>query len=289
MTAGQAGADAEVLTSIASPDDELWRDLFSMKLWTQGSGSSGVDVDELGDLLYRLGLVTVFDWPSWYSPEQYAGGRGLETASTADAVRLITSYIRGDRFSDGALASGLHDGAIGAAVRRLWEWYREAVGRDDEFVDWADYSADGTYRWSYERRWGPGGALCWVGLNPGTGDRDAGPRPTLRRVVGWARREGCAAVNVVNLFSYRTTDPEALRTASVDIVGDRTDATLRTVSSEAQLTLAAWGGNTLARQRSAKAVGMLTDPMCVGLTKSGQPRHPLYVAAATPFMPYQKL
>jgi hypothetical protein len=259
-----------------------------MKLWTQGSGLGGADVDKLVALFYRLGLVVPFDWPTWYSPERYRAGQGLEAATTADAVRLITSYVRGDRFSDGALVDGLHDGTIGAAVRRLWDWYRKAGDGDDEYVDRADYSADGTYRWSFERRWAPGGALCWVGLNPGTGDRDAGPRPTLRRVVGWARREGCAAVKVVNLFSYRSTDPKALRTASVDVVGDRTDATLRSASGEAQLTLAAWGGNTLAQRRSAKVVSMLTSPMCVGSTKNGEPRHPLYVAASTPFIPYRK-
>lgn len=141
---------------------------------------------------------------------RYPGGRGLETASVADAVRLITTYVHGDPSSEAAIVDGLGDGSIPAAISRLWTWYRQATVGGAEFVDYPEYAADGVYRWCYERTWAPGGTLCWIGLNPGTGDRDSGLRPTLQRVVGWARREGCAAVTVVNLFSYRSTDPKAL-------------------------------------------------------------------------------
>lgn len=76
--------------------------------------------------------------------------------------------------------------------------------------------------------------------------------------------------------------------AEVDIVGDRTDDTIRKVSTRAQLTLAAWGADKVVKHRSARAVSMLTDPMCVGVTKGGEPRHPLFVAASTPLTPYQR-
>jgi hypothetical protein len=76
-----------------------------------------------------------------------------------------------------------------------------------EYLDSADYSSDGTYRWWYERRWGDGPRLCWVGLNPGTGDTDGKPRPTLRKVVTWATEWHLDAVLVVNLFAYRARTP----------------------------------------------------------------------------------
>jgi hypothetical protein len=79
-----------------------------------------------------------------------------------------------------------------------------------EYLDSADYSSDGTYRWWYERRWGDGPRLCWVGLNPGTGDTDGKPRPTLRKVVTWATEWHLDAVLVVNLLAYRATNPKAL-------------------------------------------------------------------------------
>lgn len=55
--------------------------------------------------------------------------------------------------------------------------------RDGEFVDRSSYSEDKVYRWWYERRWAPGPTLCFVGLNPATGDTDNKPRPTLKRVA----------------------------------------------------------------------------------------------------------
>ena len=234
----------------------------------------GDDVDELVRCLHELGVVVPFDRPSWYSPDRYPAGRGLESAPAADTVRLLASCSRGDRSSNGALVGGLDDGSVPAAVGRLWSWYRQAVAGDHEFVDHAEYSADGVYRWSYERRWAPGATLCWVGLNPGTGDRDSGPRPTLRKVVAWAKREGCAAVSVVNLFSYRSTDPKALRRTHADVVGERTDEAIRAASRAAQVTLVAWGADKVVGRRSAEVLATLDDPVCVGVAKNGEPRHP---------------
>lgn len=284
----QAGTDAAVLASIAPTSDHRWRDLFALPLWTRRFAGPADEVDQLVGLLYELKVVVPFDWPGWYSLERYPGGRGIESASAADAVRLITSYVRGDRFSEGAFAGGLDDGTVKAAIDRLWSWYRQEVAGDHGFVDWAEYSKDGVYRWSYERRWAPGGMLCWVGLNPGTGDRNSGPRPTLGRVVGWAKREGCAAVRVVNLYSFRCTNPKELRRDDLDIVGERTDEKIRDASRRAQVSLVAWGSNKLAKRRSAEVLEMVIDPMCVGTTKHGEPRHPLYVAASAPFRPYRR-
>jgi hypothetical protein len=287
MGPGEVETDADVLGSVATADHLNWRGLFAMRLWTEPSKVVEGDIRNLVRNLYDLNLVVPFNWSDWYSPDRYPVGKGLESASAADAVRLITSYVRGDRFCEGALVEAVRNDSMPAAIRRLWTWYRQAVASEAEYVDHAQYSSDGIYRWSYERRWAPGGTLCWVGLNPGTGDRDSGPRPTLRRVVGWARREGCAAVTVVNLFSYRSTDPRALRAAPVEIVGDRTDDTIRDASRGAQVTLAAWGANKIVKHRSREVVRMLINPMCVGVTKDGQPRHPLYVATSTPLAPYR--
>ena len=288
MSARDPETDAEVFASVAPATDNAWRELFAMPLWTQPPPAAGDLVATLVGHLYELGVVVPFDWPDWYSPDRYPSGRELESAPVADAVRLITSCVRGDRFSDGAFLKALSDGTIPSAVRRLWTWYRQAIAGDGEFVDHAEYSPDDVYRWSYERRWAPGGTLCWVGLNPGTGDTDSGQRPSLRKVVQWARREGCTAVTVVNLFSYRSTDPKLLSSATVDIVGERTDCTIAEVTARSQVTLAAWGGAKVATKRGAEVSMWLKDPMCVGTTQGGAPRHPLYVSASTAFTPYRQ-
>lgn len=155
-----------------------------------------------------------------------------------------------------------------------------------EFADSWESSGDGLYRWWYERRWAPGPTLCFVGLNPTTGDADGKPRPTLGRVVGWARREGCGAVVVVNLFAYRATKPAGLFSAPVDIVGDANDNAIRERSASASITLVGWGAHPLARERAKELTPLLRDPQCVGTTKAGAPKHPLYIPASQPFEPY---
>ena len=192
--------DAEILASIAPAADDRWRQLFGMPLWSTSDGA--VDkildtaVDALAQCLYDLDVAVSFDWMTWYWPGRFPGGEGLASAPVADSVRMLASFLHGERVAAGAIRSGLVDGSITAAINRLWDWYRESrVGGDAAFVDHAEYSAGGTYLWSYERRWAPGGALCWVGLNPGPGDRDSGisTRAAKGRLMGPAgglRRRG---------------------------------------------------------------------------------------------------
>jgi hypothetical protein len=158
-----------------------------------------------------------------------------------------------------------------------------------EFVDTSEYSDDGRYRWWYERRWANGPALCWVGLNPSTGDTSGRPRPTLRKVVERAAEADLSAAIIVNLFSWRATDPKDLkRAANVhDIVGERTDEVVAAASDRAGLTLAAWGAHGVLQDRWRSVSALLHNPVCLGVTKSGQPRHPLYVAATTTAVPYR--
>jgi len=283
----QAMTDEELLAAVSPASLAAWTDLFAMPVWSSPGIATRSDSSAFIEHAYDLGLVVSFDWPAWYSPQRFPAGLGLDLAPVADAVRLITSLVRGERFSDGAVLDGITDGSIPAAIDKLWSWYRQTIAGGSPFVDHAEYSEDRIYRWSYERRWAPGASLCWVGLNPGTGDTDDGRRPTLGRVVSWAKREQCAAVSVVNLFSFRSTDPDALRSAEVDIVGHRTDGVITAASQRARITLAAWGGNKAIGTRSQRVMHLLCDPVCAGTTKSGEPRHPLYVAEATPLVPYR--
>lgn len=286
MSADPVTTDEEIIDAVAPPSDVRWHDLFAMPMWSDPTTAGDGEVAELIDRLYGLDVVVPFDWTEWYSPDRFPAGRGLAAAPVADAVRVLTSFVRGERFSDGAVIDGITTGSIPAAIDRLWQWYRDSVAGDAPFVDRAEYSDDGVYRWTYERRWAPGATMCWVGLNPGTGDSDHGPRPTLRRVVSWATREGCGAVEVVNLFSFRSTDPDALRTTEVDIIGARTDAVIREASQRARVTLAAWGGDRAIGGRSDEVLALLRDPVCAGTTKKGQPRHPLFVPELTPLVAY---
>ena len=157
------------------------------------------------------------------------------------------------------------------------------------FDDTFEYSDDRRYRWWYERRWDDGPALCWVGLNPSTGDTTGQSRPTLQRVVTRAGKAGFSAVIVVNLFSWRATSPSDLKLASVehDVVGERTDEVIVAASERAGLTLAAWGAHGSLLGRGRAVTEMLHQPVCLGRTTNGQPRHPLRLADTVRIVPYR--
>jgi hypothetical protein len=143
----------------------------------------------------------------------------------------------------------------------------------------------GAYRYCLERRWSGGKGLCgFIMLNPSTADEHRDD-PTIRRCIGFAKAWGYAGLKVGNLFALRATDPRALFAAR-DPVGDPANrqALLRLIE-EATLILCAWGEFSAANDRGREAVALMHGrgrvPHCLGLTKRGAPRHPLYVPATT--------
>ena len=71
------------------------------------------------------GWVTPFDWPAWSaSPEgQRLIGHpeAVASASADDLGKLLTTYVRGDRFNEGLLASAHENGMLAAIARRAQE------------------------------------------------------------------------------------------------------------------------------------------------------------------------
>lgn len=87
---------------------------------------------------------------------------------------------------------------------------------------------------------------------------------------------------MVNLFAYRATEPKDLRKAD-DPVGPDNDAILLAIAAKGPDVICAWGSNAdPARAFAVRRIFQRRTLHCLGLTKSGQPKHPLYVAAATP-------
>ncbi len=80
-------------------------------------------------LLAELDVVVPFDWGTWSRDTPlHPEGRGLAGAPVADAARLATAYIRGERFCEGTLESGLGNGALDAIFDRLRRWFTEEHG-----------------------------------------------------------------------------------------------------------------------------------------------------------------
>lgn len=162
------------------------------------------------------------------------------------------------------------------------------LGRDSTMVGalWrhAILSPDGTYRYRLTRRWGLGPGVLFVMLNPSTADAERDD-PTIRRCFRFARDWGYDGLTVCNLFAYRVTDPKRLP-ADDSAVGPSNNTWLTREAASADLTIAAWGAHPAARRRSAVVMNLLGPLHVLGLTKRGDPRHPLYMPLASQPMPW---
>jgi hypothetical protein len=132
--------------------------------------------------------------------------------------------------------------------------------------------------------------MLFIMLNPSTADGTLDD-PTIRRCKAFAAREGCDQVRVVNLFALRATNPRELAKSNVCAIGPDTDHHIREevryVRQQGGVVVAAWGANPMASHRDLLVAEMVGPMMCLGITKDGFPRHPLYVKADQPLVPYE--
>ena len=156
-------------------------------------------------------------------------------------------------------------------------------------VDKAAFSPCRNYRYMLTRRWGYGPTLCWVMLNPSTGSAFTDDN-TLRRCRTFSQRAGYSGLVVVNIYSLRSTDPAALWSHD-DPIGRLGDQFIAEQAGSRTNVIAAWGAHGARNGRGNQVAAMLTDAgvtlHCLGVTKDGHPKHPLYLADDTPFQPYQ--
>jgi len=140
----------------------------------------------------------------------------------------------------------------------------------------ADFSPCRKYRYSLWRFWQKDCRYAaFVCLNPSTADETKND-PTVRRCINYAHDWGYGGMIILNLFAYRSTFPKILLHVG-DPVGPDNDFHLRSASSKAGITIAAWGVHGALFDRDKEVFKMLTNPHCLALTKDGYPGHPLYL------------
>lgn len=145
----------------------------------------------------------------------------------------------------------------------------------------AVYSPCQAYRYLLTRHWGPGPQVLWIMLNPSTAT-EAKNDPTIERCQRRAVALGCGGLQIANLFAFRATQPEDLKRAT-DPVGPLNDAVLAEAArGKARLVICGWGNDGAFRDRGLHVAAMLADAGAklhhLGLTRIGEPRHPLYVS-----------
>lgn len=149
----------------------------------------------------------------------------------------------------------------------------------------ATFSPCRAYRYSLLRVWDSKLAtVLFIGLNPSTAD-EMSDDPTVRRCIGFAKRWGFGRLILANLFAFRSTDPAALSQVS-DPIGPANDNWLTQLRAAAEVAVVAWGANGSLLERDASVLKMLGEVQCLGKTRSGAPRHPLYLASDTPLRRY---
>lgn len=130
--------------------------------------------------------------------------------------------------------------------------------------------------------------IVFVMLNPSTATGDVDD-PTIRKCVKFARREQFDRLLVVNLFAFRATSPRDLMAVSPtdDPVGHRNQDALEEIEAD-DVVICAWGAHGDHLGQNETMLGWLGDRKlrCLGVTKQGHPRHPLYVRDDQPLIPF---
>jgi hypothetical protein len=129
-------------------------------------------------------------------------------------------------------------------------------------------------------------ALFW-GLNPSVADAERND-PTVRRFIHFARRENCGGFIAVNWFAWRATDPrELVRRSDQPIIGAGNPLWIRnSIELCRGPIIAAWGGHRIINDRLKELPYLLNghNLQCLGTTRDGSPRHPLYVRNDAPLL-----
>lgn len=154
----------------------------------------------------------------------------------------------------------------------------------------ATFSSCRKHRFTLWRRWEPDcppSRMCaFIGLNPSTADETLDD-PTIRRCIRFSKDWGFGGYVMLNLFSFRATDPNDMKKSDPMEFYSRNALGILDVALVAGRTVAAWGthGNHCCRGYIISSV-FLENPLHLtlwhlGLTKGGFPRHPLYLKADT--------
>lgn len=136
----------------------------------------------------------------------------------------------------------------------------------------------------------------WIMFNPSTADSQKDDA-TLRKCTEFSRRAGGIELQVANLYTLRSPHPRDVYADPDSANGPDSAAAIDFVLEYSDIVVCAWGG--LVRHpwsearvervlRRAKELRVADRLRIIGLTKSGQPTHPLmapYQRGLSPWVP----
>jgi len=159
----------------------------------------------------------------------------------------------------------------------------------------ATFSPCGLYRYVLTRTIdlgfiAPAKPCLFVMLNPSKADAKKNDA-TVRRCIGFARRETCTDLTIVNIFGLVATNPKALAKYSDPHGPDNTAHLVQQIEAHrGGLIIVAWGVHPMASPRAFESTGVLqmalrnAGALCLGMNQDGSPRHPLRLSKSEPLV-----
>jgi hypothetical protein len=165
-----------------------------------------------------------------------------------------------------------------ASPRRLrFKLGKSPDGAPEEYV----LSSDEKKRYAYKQTWDATKPhVLWVMLNPGTGEIEKRKRPTLGRCKKWSEEWGYGGLFIGNILATRAKSGKLLL-QQADVNDEHNEAALRFLKEHAARTVVAWGNKWRHQQQVQRLKRIFDGSDCFGLTKKGEPRHPLHVRKDT--------
>lgn len=153
----------------------------------------------------------------------------------------------------------------------------------------AKFSKDRLHRLCLSRSWERNKpSVAFIGLNPSTADENLDD-PTIRRCVNFAQSWGAGTLFMVNLFSLYATDPNVMMNHRSPNI-DENNKWLLEIARQSEIVVAAWGNHGSHQSRDSDVMEKLgwvgVEAKCLGFNKDGSPKHPLYVPANMPLVPF---
>lgn len=129
--------------------------------------------------------------------------------------------------------------------------------------------------------------VVFIGLNPSTATATTDD-PTVAKCQRHAKLwGGYGGIYMLNLFAYRATDPTEMK-AQEEPVGQDNDEWIKFITRDAPLVIAKWGNDGIHRDRSEAVCEYLEDLSCLGINKTGEPKHLLYIKHTAEVIPYTR-
>lgn len=142
------------------------------------------------------------------------------------------------------------------------------------------------YRYWLKRIWGENeeNILPIVGLNPSFAN-EVSDDPTITKCIGFSQQRGYDGLIMLNIFALISTDPKRLFLVD-DPIGKENDNVLKEMLKDRKEVLVCWGASRKPDGREKVVLSMIENPICLGKTKEGHPRHPLMLPYSTKFEPF---